>query len=130
MHQGIPRIEAVTLVGPHSLELRFNDGAIRRVNLLTELVGEVFEPLRDPGEFARVVLDPVAGTVVWPNGADFAPDFLRELPEEARTRTRQRSPNLGLQRTAPSAATRHPATGWDRKRSGCPPACAAGPWAR
>src|SRR5690349_6432677 len=100
MPQGIPRVEAVTLVGPHSLELRFNDGALRRVNLLAELVGEAFEPLRDPGEFSRVALDPVAGTVVWPNGADLASDFLRALPEEARSRATQPSPNLPPRRTA------------------------------
>ena len=102
MPPAIPRVEAVTLVGPHSLELRFNDGVIRRVNLLSELVGEVFEPLRDPAAFSRVVLDAVAGTIAWPNGADFAPDFLRELPEEPRVRTPQRSTRPGLLRTAPS----------------------------
>ena len=99
MEHEIPRIETVTLVGPHSLELRFNDGALRRVNLLAELHGTVFEPLRDPKYFSRVVLDPVAGTVVWPNGADFAPDFLRELPEEIPSHSSQPSPHVGLRRT-------------------------------
>ena len=100
MNPVIPRIEAASLVGPHSLELRFNDGAIRRVNLLAQLHGTVFEPLRDPAEFSRVVLDPVAGTVVWPNGADFAPDFLREVAEEAPARKAQRAPKPSLLRTA------------------------------
>jgi len=82
MSSAILRIDAVELVGPHSLVLRFNDGASRRVNLLPELEGPVFEPLRDPAYFSRVVLDPVAGTVVWPNGADCAPELFRDLPEE------------------------------------------------
>ncbi len=56
------------------------------MNLLAELRGPVFEPLLDPEAFSRVVLDPVAGTVVWPDGADFAPEFLRELPQERETR--------------------------------------------
>jgi hypothetical protein len=86
MSRAIIRIDAVELVGPHSLALRFNNGTSRRVNLLPELEGPVFEPLRDPPYFSRVVLDPVAGTVSWPNGADFAPEFLRGLPEEEVTR--------------------------------------------
>ena len=52
--------------GPHSLRLTFSDGTRKRVNLLPLLDGPIFEPLRDPAYFARVVIDPVAGTIVWP----------------------------------------------------------------
>jgi hypothetical protein len=38
----------------------------------------MFEPLRDVSYFARVVVDPELGTVVWPNGADLAPDVLHQ----------------------------------------------------
>ena len=87
----IIRVQSVELAGAHSLVLRFNDGTCRRVDLLPELEGPVFEPLRDPAYFSQVTLDPVAGTVVWPNGADFAPDFLRELPEEHPARSKKKS---------------------------------------
>jgi hypothetical protein len=49
------------------------------VDVAPLLTGRVFEPLRDPAYFARVELDPVCGTVAWPNGADFAPEALHEL---------------------------------------------------
>lgn len=68
--------------GPHSLQLTFNDGTRKRASLLPLLDGPIFEPLRDPAYFARVVVDPVAGTVVWPNEADFAPEALYELETE------------------------------------------------
>jgi len=68
--------------GPHSLRLTFSDGTRKRVNLLPLLDGPIFEPLRDLAYFARVVIDPVAGTVVWPNEADFAPEALYELQAE------------------------------------------------
>ena len=68
--------------------LRFSDGAARHVDLYPELRGPVFEPLKDPVVFSCVRLDPVCGTVVWPNGADFAPEFLRDLPEESSGRSR------------------------------------------
>ena len=50
------------------------------------LDGPVFEPLKDPKYFAQGVLDPICGTVLWPNGADFAPEAFHELAphEEAR----------------------------------------------
>jgi hypothetical protein len=76
-------IVEAAICGPHSLELTFDDGTCKRVNVLPLLDGPIFEPLLDPSYFARMVLDPVAGTVVWPNEADFAPEALYELePEE------------------------------------------------
>lgn len=106
MARSILRIEAASLAGPHSLMLRFSDGATRRVNLQAHLTGPVFAPLLDPEYFSRVVLDPVCGTVVWPNGADFAPEFLRELPVERVIRPAKRSPNTALQRPVRSASRR------------------------
>ena len=68
----------VRVVGDHELYLRFSDGAEGKVNLLPELKGEIFEPLQDPAFFAKAELHPELGTAVWPNGADFAPEFLYE----------------------------------------------------
>lgn len=70
-------------LGAQQLRMRFNDGTEKSVDVLPLLRGPVFEPLLDPAFFARVSVDPLAGTVVWPNGADFAPEALHELPEIA-----------------------------------------------
>ena len=58
--------------------LRFSDGTEGRVDLSKELHGPVFELLRDPSYFAQLRVDPELDTVAWPNGADFAPEFLYE----------------------------------------------------
>ncbi len=58
--------------------LRFNDGAEGEIDLEGELEGEVFGPLKDKEAFRRFRIDPDLETVVWENGADFAPEFLYE----------------------------------------------------
>jgi hypothetical protein len=81
----ILRITEFQVAGPHSLGLLFNDGTRKTVNVESLLDGPVFEPLKDVDYFARVTLDSVCGTVVWPNGADFAPEALFELSPEGQT---------------------------------------------
>lgn len=79
----IIHVARVQVVGEHSLELEFENGVRKRVNLKRELYGPVFEPLRDPAYFALAYLDPDSRTVTWPNRADFAPDFLYDMEVEA-----------------------------------------------
>jgi hypothetical protein len=76
----ILRVLSAQVTGPHQLRLKFSDGTEKAVNVLPLLKGPVFELLKDPSYFAGVSIDPIAGTVVWPNGADLAPEALRDLP--------------------------------------------------
>ena len=98
----IRRIDKVRVCGPHSLRLVFNDGTQKTVNVLPLLAGPVFAPLREPTYFRRARLDPVAGTVVWPNGADLAPEALYDLPDERKVRPRNSSPEKAVRRPAPA----------------------------
>jgi hypothetical protein len=56
--------------------LKFEDGSEGEVDLSAELYGPVFEPLKDLSYFRQVAVDPEMGTIAWPNGADFASEFL------------------------------------------------------
>jgi Protein of unknown function (DUF2442) len=70
-------VVAVEVVEHHTVHLTFADGSERTVDLDPYLRGPVFEPVRTDGTFfASVRVDPDAGTIVWPNGADLAPDVL------------------------------------------------------
>ena len=60
------------------IRLKFNDGAEGFVDLARELHGEMFEPLQDIEEFRAFRVDPELNTIVWGNGADFAPEFLHD----------------------------------------------------
>lgn len=73
----LPRITDARYIADHTIRLRFADGVEGEVDLSRELEGEVFEPLKDPEYFKSFRLHPELKTLVWPNGADFAPEFLR-----------------------------------------------------
>lgn len=60
----------------YTIWIRFADGVSGDVNLQSELWGEVFEPLKNLSEFRKFKVDEELQTLVWPNGADFAPEFL------------------------------------------------------
>jgi hypothetical protein len=76
----ILRIVAMKVTGSHELDLTFNNGVRKRVNVEPLLEGAIFRPLRASRYFAQATLDEECGTVVWPNGADFAPETLMDLP--------------------------------------------------
>ncbi len=81
-------VEDAWIVRPFVIEVWFKDGAHRIIDVSDELYGEVFEPLRVPGFFLRGSFDAEAGTITWPNGADFAPEFLRYGPDHSDERSR------------------------------------------
>lgn len=58
--------------------LEFNDGLRGEVDLEDRLFGPMFEPLKDPALFQRLELSAELDTIVWPEGADFAPEFLHQ----------------------------------------------------
>jgi len=70
----LPNVVFVTQTGPFRLRIRFDDGAEGEIDIkkMTTFEG-VFEPLANPQYFSQVRVDPEAGTIVWPNGADLDP---------------------------------------------------------
>jgi hypothetical protein len=72
-------IVSVSYLDSYKLRLTFNDGITKDVDLQDELYGEVFDPLKDIALFKQVAVNPDSSTIEWPNGADFAPEFLYEI---------------------------------------------------
>lgn len=72
----LPRVTDVRHVRDHVLWLRFADGVEGQVDFAGRLQGALLGPLSDVGLFARARVDD--GFVVWPNGADSAPEALYE----------------------------------------------------
>jgi len=73
-----PDIAAVSVVCHGVLHLTFADGLAGEVDVLGRMRGPVFAEARTPTGFAKASVDAESGTVVWPGGADLAPDTLYE----------------------------------------------------
>ena len=72
-----PLLTEATPSRGYTVHVRFEDGLSADVDLSYLLdYGGVFEPLRDPEYFRRLRADGEAGTIVWPNDADIAPETL------------------------------------------------------
>ena len=73
-----PDIVAVSVVRHGVLRLTFADGLAGELDVLERMRGPVFDEARTPAGFAKASIDRETGTVVWPGGADLAPDTLYE----------------------------------------------------
>lgn len=70
-------VEDAKYIRDHVIWIRFSDGAEGEIDLSSELEGPVFEPLKNIEFFKRFKIS--CHTLSWENGADFAPEFLKEL---------------------------------------------------
>src|SRR5262245_17325998 len=81
MSHPIHRVTRFSIVGPYTLAVGFSDDTEQRIDFEAILKGALFGPLQELATFNAVKLDDEAGTLVWPNGADFDPATLHDWPE-------------------------------------------------
>lgn len=85
----LPSVVRAEYRGSFRIRLTFNDNSENTIDFRPWLDGPVFEQLKDPDYFQRFFID--GGTVVWPNGADVAPETLYEAAGR-KTRPNKRLP--------------------------------------
>lgn len=73
-----PDITSVAALRHGVLRLTFADGLGGELDVLDRMRGPVFVHARTPEGFGLVTVDAETGTIVWPGGADLAPDTLYE----------------------------------------------------
>jgi hypothetical protein len=93
----LPHVVRANYESAFRIRLTFNDGIEAAVDFEPWLTGPVFEPLRKVVYFKKFFVD--GGTVVWPNGADIAPETLHEAALATRS-------NPALQPTAARSSRR------------------------
>ncbi len=72
----LPKLINAEYHGEYKIWLKFADGVEGEVDFSKELWGEMFEPLKDKTQFKKFSVHTELSTLVWFNGADFAPEFL------------------------------------------------------
>jgi Protein of unknown function (DUF2442) len=60
----------------YKVAVSFNDGRTGVADLSAALKGGVFEPLNELTVFSQLRVDEELETIVWPNGADLAPEYI------------------------------------------------------
>jgi hypothetical protein len=75
------RVTSFIHVKDYVLDVTFEDGLERTIDLEPILVGPIFGALRDRSLFRQVVLDRSFGALEWPNGADIEPAVLYDWPD-------------------------------------------------
>ena len=65
----LPRVKSVSYLDGYRLKLRFTNKTEGIIDFRQKIVGRggVFKPLEDIEFFKQVVVDPVSGTLIWPN---------------------------------------------------------------
>jgi len=70
----LPAVVDAKYVSDFLVDVTFNDGTRKVVDISQWFKGPVFEPLRDKSYFKKFFLD--SPTIAWPNGVDIAPEAL------------------------------------------------------
>ncbi len=70
-------VSKATYLKDYRILLTFNDGVSKVVDLEKELNGTIYEPLHQIDYFKRFKVK--FNTVEWPNGADYAPEYLYKI---------------------------------------------------
>jgi hypothetical protein len=76
-------IEEAKYLDGYRVWLKFSDGTDGQADLKNELDGPIFGPLKDTEYFKQFTLE--GHTLTWPNGADFAPEYLHDLLPQIKT---------------------------------------------
>jgi hypothetical protein len=93
----LPSVVRAEYGGDFRIHVVFNDGSEATIDFRQWLDGPVFEPLKDVRYFRRFFVE--GGTVVWPNGADIAPETLYDAGQATRS-------NPALHPSAPTKVRR------------------------
>jgi len=79
----MPDVVEVRYVRDYTVWIKFDDRIHGEVDISRSFKGPVFEPLRDHAYFKQIRVNPELGTIVWPNGADVAPETLCDRAQVA-----------------------------------------------
>jgi hypothetical protein len=75
----LPGVVKAKYVADYTLDIQFNDGTRKVIDISQWFKGPVFKPLRKKAYFKKFFVE--AATVAWPNGVDISPEALYEAQD-------------------------------------------------
>ena len=93
----LPEVRRAKLVEGFIVNLRFDDGTEKHIDISQWFKGPAFKALKNPRVFNKFFVE--GGTLAWPNGVDIAPETLyeavdvRTLKQKGKNATQTRRPN-------------------------------------
>jgi hypothetical protein len=82
MVDSIPKLVSIEFAGTYTIRGYLTDGTTRELDFESYLHGPLLVSLRESERFREATVD-ATGTLVWPNGADVAPEaWILGFPEE------------------------------------------------
>jgi hypothetical protein len=78
------KLKSIEFLDGYVIRATLDDGTTNDLDFEPHLWGPMFELLKDQALFRSGRIDPEAQTVVWPNGADVAPEvWSRGFPKDS-----------------------------------------------
>ncbi len=72
-------IKELLIKEDYNIIITFTNNEVLQIDFKNELEGEIFKPLLDKNFFKKAYINKDTLTIEWPNGADFAPEYLYEI---------------------------------------------------
>ena len=76
MEHKLIKITDVEIIDDYKVNVPFEDGLEKVIDLTPILKGELYGPLKNKDLFNQVRVNKELHTIKWPNGADFDPSLL------------------------------------------------------
>ena len=100
----LPSVIRAEYRGGFRIHVTFNDNSEKTIDFRPWLAGPIFEQLKAREYFQRFFID--GGTVVWPNGADIAPETLYNVAGRKTRPNKPMHPTKARRRTGQAAQSR------------------------
>lgn len=81
MNHKLYKVTNFEIISDYTIRVSFDDNEEQVINFKPVLHGDMWGALQDLAIFNQVMIDPIAHTLSWPNGADFDPETLHNWSE-------------------------------------------------
>lgn len=75
----LPAVTAAKYVSDYLVDVTFDDGEKKRIDISQWFKGPIFDPLKNKAYFRKFFIDATA--LAWPNGADISPEALYDAED-------------------------------------------------